>query len=1593
MTAPSMNWEDIYRRDRDLSIASMTPTNGPANAIQQRGYVAPGSTTLPSGPSQARQITTGAADAALMANPELIGKAHFWGIPPEVASSMPMDQLEHIIQQHEMQAHQAADQAGGWSQFATAVAAVPAMFGVGAMKAVLETPRNIPIVGEFFRKQQTLNNAIAGTADLEEGVRSATRSDFQWVNSTMAGAGSLAALWYPGAAAWRAAAIAGKVPSLIGIASPIARMAAQGGAAGWLLEGGGDHAQSAVIGGAVLGGLAHPVEKALEASAPAIAAAMDRVSKYFDGPWSRFVKPMPGPTEVAADAVAKAAGIQQPMQDMAAASHVDDLRRMATDPAATPETRQQAQEMLNYLQPNGGTTRFYHGGMEYDGSGGRWVTPDPAYARGWSQSGSGEVQYVDIPNNHPELRKAFDDTGTDQVAPFQPFEMSPELSRGLRPLNSIPFEQQGMNVGDAAQSAAQMSKSGLIIDSPILGKAAGQTMPNDGTVAHALSETNPGGTNIVPAVANPAEFMQQVGMNPDAMPHVRFARRAGRTQLDALLSDEPITDKMIAQYEEHGVFTGQAAQTAAGRDVIVGDIHEGLATVTPTYGGAPHYVPVSDLLPSATTAVARPVPGLYEELGAYVQQRVSATADAMGGSMDTQLLGRMRNEGMPGYIEDFLDEMKVTDKGERARIRQYFNERVVEDYSAAVPEESAFQRHMETQAAMTEAASPEETPLRKLDRMGQSKGFMVVPDGATGGYRLIDQIATPVGTQRPPTSVLFESREAAEEWLKNLSRPAPDVTPPVDVPMEIARTVPTQSHLEPALDNNRLQGAVEASAADVASSIREIDPALGDHVRQVIQEAKASGNLGRIHQAWEYGMSQFQPMRARWATISSRLAEAGLGDLRPWDDWDTLTTALSKKHNWEHPWMDRWATITDHFGAEDLRNGTVTSIYEIEDDALRLRKAQEAGFGPRQIAALDEMHQFFRELFPSTGLDPAREIARYISHVRARQSMGASVTDAFEGYAMNPTVEPFYEMVRSGNMQLRELDARNLGNIYVRSLGFQKFMRADWDAATAKWRGVAQIEELKPLANHFMNWANLMKTGYVPGNDMALDMAHSVMQMMMPGFTKAQTARVFNQGLSVTHLALLGYRPDVMARDSIQLFLALPRAGADLLAVMKDMATMGSAARQEMFNRGLEAGTVILGKPRIAGSGVFEPHMAGVMPGTPQTGMEPGMAGMQLVEQEGARGPLYKVLQATSDALHDLVPDSMRHLEGSKLHPLYFYTRQSEQMRLVVGEAGIRRASRALADYRAAGEGASMDQLMGDSMARTFDPSVQQKFKDLVASGRDTEASHFIARQLTDATMFRYGMVENPEIARSTFGKIGMQMGNFSTQFYQYAKESLRNGNWQDKAKFLAMMGGVTAGLNAAEKATGWAFSKWQFYNSLAFAGGPWISNLMDAQKVASDVTQMAYRQDGQAGGQYLLDDANSSLAGLGYGLGQMMNPVGGLMRDAGGIASVMDSPDPLNAFGRLMITGQRGNTVDWQNIEMQTFGTPQFQQQPQMQPYSNPVSGSRVGQPVQFPQPHPPVGPLNPAPVTSPAGVYGTGISPDSAAQLRKITGGGAQF
>lgn len=1540
------------------------------------------------------QAHLGAVDWRGLPDTELLGQAKFWGIPDDVARHMPRAELEEIIKQYRQHAWQTQDSLMG--DAASIASGLVARGGLGVAQSVTGGLKRLPGVGEWFAKTETLQSVDRWLNELEEGVRATMPERSQWAGGTAEVAGQIAGMIYPGVGAWKLAGAAGRfVPWGGRVTSPIVRAAAQGGSAAYLLEGGSEHPALAVGLGTVLGGAEGWV---VQRYGPSLAEAAKRVAAKFRrggehlGPARPgallFLKPRP-PADDFEATMLRIVNDPQADRDQWAQAYAflntrgstpvapplprqqrfvpggdpfeDTMRAVLNDPASTPEQIEQAVAMLSArgAAPVDDFARMTIGGPDLPAGYDPMPDAGPYAPDDFVRSPMGrEPVPTDRSPYEPDdfVRMPYREgppPPTPSVipgAPDIPPEVADELGSaitGLRPtLPERPriVSRGGMSLDEASADAIAINKAATVIESPQLGRAAGMVEPDDVVVAQAAVNTNPGGTSVVAGVVDPPAFM--ASLIPD-LPEgygVRLATRPGDRTPTAIISDQPITDDMVREYESYGFYSGQRVVSASGREGIIVGFEGGKAILRQPNRNLTYRARLEGLSGASSSPGTREVPGLWDAFKQYADGRTVATGEAMGGALTPERLDALRTANMPQYIDDFLDEHGITAVGERARIKEYFNDQYVAEHVALAPEEEALQQAIQAQLDAVEDAIPQ-TPIARMDDVAASKGFVVIPHGSDGSWSIVDLI-NPGAPTVAPTEIRFSTREAAEEWITRMQRELPDVTPPGDVPFEIAAASPRASTQEPRLANTRQEEALVENIEELIDDI-EADaggaapPGTGDHLRAMLGDAAGKGPAA-LARVWDYAFSQFQPMRARFMELDRRLAQAGL-PLNIWGDWDTLSTQMVKNHNWQNRWHDQWARIMAQFDDAQLSTGKVVELYELEDDALRVARAREAGFSPRQIAALEEMHGFFREIFPDTGLDPAREIKRYISHVKKRQAYAGS-EQAFDEFTLNPVVTPFHEMARTGNLQMREMDARMLGTIYIRSVGFSRHMRSDWEAITRKWNGIKEIPELKPVADIMANWMHMVRYGYAPGIDRGLKAVHSVMQAFVPGITPAQTRTIFNHGISSTHSALLGFRPDVWMRDSIQIFLALPRAGRTLIDTMMRYSGLDDTAKAAMWDRGIRHGWVNLGMPRTAQPGLFEQAPL-ALPGEVAPGSYDEFA------SGAAPGGTYKFLQTAGAFLRDISPTWMRNIQGTPLHPLYLYTKLGERMRLFVGEAGYQKAGQALRSFREHGDFARLE---GESAARTFDPAVRAKFRDLVSAGNDEEAAAFLGRQLADATQFRYGGVEGPEAARPVFGKLGAQMGSFTLNLWQYAKESLKNGTKEDRAKFLAMWGASALALELGKKATGWDFSKWHFHNSLTFMGGPWLSAFADAQAGASAAARLAAGQDNA-----MLQQQADRLATFGATVGNALNPTAGLIRTVGGIQQAQNAPNPqgfVESLARLFTTGERGAGMswgDWVREQLTGGGT----QQPQMVPYSSPMRGSATGtaQPSARPDPLPP--------------------------------------
>jgi hypothetical protein len=1405
---------------------------------------------------------------------ELLGQALAWGISEEFAAQMPRDELITLLDTLRRENRPEQTMAAGFD--------LAGLFVLGMGQAITGGLKRLPFVGDNFARIEALQKADTWLNYAEEAVRATVPHRLQWGATTAEVGGQIAALWYPAMGAWNLAGAAGKLIPFGGkITSPLVRAAAQGATSAAMLEGGSEHPLMAIGIGGALGPLDPIGRAALQRYGPQLAALRSRVASAFDGPWGERIGQL---TSLGREVHAARAAAREAMQG---------TTDIPFAPQLGPEPLPQGLGTLEWMAQ--------HSTDAAEREQAQWFLAEITRAR---QHGTAGME-VSV-----DLRRA-------QVP-------------GFTPTTVLDLAQEK----ELAESmAVQMNKQSILTESSSLPDAARAVQPNEATVAVAATIDNPGGVNVVAGVPDPQGFMAFL----QKVPHLRFARRGDR--LDAITSDSPITDEMVSQYEQFGMFSGQIGHTFDGATVRILDVSEGVVRARPIFGQTEFTAHVDDISPSPISSGVWKVPEVWEAFSRHADEQVLAAQRAVSIPMTPERMGALKTQNLAKWADDFLDDsFPGISAGERERIKQYFNERYVQSFRDLAPVESALEAHATAVARSMAVANPP-TPIARVEELAETKGFLAIPDGA-GGWKIVDAITDGLSSGAP-TSIRFDDLLAAEEWLKRIHRPMPDITPPSEVPAEVATQLPRAAHNEPHLDNAKYDQALANNAEDLAQAIETDDPALALDLRARIADARAQGRERLVQQAWDYGMARWQPMRARTTTMERRLMEMGFPEIRPFQHWDAISVARDKNHNWSNPHLDRWAALTDNFDVKDLRSGLVTELFALEDDVARAARARAKGMGDVQIAALDEMSRFFPEVLADLGVTTQRnataEVRQMLSHIRARQFAGLPQGKHYEGLVPNEVNGAVLEHLQGAHIDLRELNAQHLGNIFVRSHGFNHFVKADWKLAEEHIRFIRSLKlpddeasVLAPVADIMDNWMKLVRHGYTPGTDVMLDGFHSFFNFFIPGITKAQIRSTFNGGLTLTHRALLGLRPDVWARDSIQLLLAVPRVGQDLFESISMYANASSELKTEIWERGIRHGWVHLGKPRIAQPGAFDDPLVYVP--------DPEQAGSvgSLVEQPPP-SRRYKVAQAVAGWLHDATPDKLRHIQGTWMDPLVIYTKQGERMRLFVGEAGYQRAARAIGKYRSAGVNGDVDLLMGESAARTFEPAVAKKFKDFIASGADEKAAAFIGRQMADATQFRYGVAESSEIARTLTGKVGMQLGSFSQQFYQYAKESTRFGKGEDIAKFWIMMSAVTAGLKIAKHTTGWNFDKWQFYNSLTFTGGPLIQVAADVHAGLTAQAQMATRPEGP-GGSMLVMEANR-LNQAARDMVQMFNPLGGGMRTASNLMAAQESPTPGEATLRALMTGERSGAMDWREQSLR-----HMQQQPgieQLVPGSTPVRGS----------------------------------------------------
>lgn len=1004
-----------------------------------------------------------------------------------------------------------------------------------------------------------------------------------------------------------------------------------------------------------------------------------------------------------------------------------------------------------------------------------------------------------------------------------------------------------------------------------------------------------------------------------------------------------ISNKMVKEYEEFGMFSGQHATLASGQDVVVvrpaGP--DGLATVKNLYDDFEYTVSGRQIMPGLTSEPMSGLdaPGLYNAFRNYAistLERETTTA----GVRQFDWLGPETSSQLPRLMDDFFDTINLEGEVGRSALREFFDRQRVNDFRAvADPEDLAFEAAMKREAASAVAeASLRDQDLPFLESAAESKGFVLEEDPRSGFV---------VHDQHSGMFYAAGSEEAAEDFVRTFERSQPDYTPISDVPAELIESIPGGPN--PGSNVDYIRG-VREQVDDLEAQVDELEslvvagggggftpppgvpplpgggegrflppgegrPTRRQQLRELYRDERE--RFGHLMDDLQSTVLQLMPMRNFTQQVQELMNRSGVTEDRTWEIYNRIVTGITKAHNESIPYYSGIREILAPVRRRLIRKGYMTRLLEMEPDRA-WRAARGLGLNNDEIRALGQIRHFFNSVFEEAGMDGASFLFNYVPHVRNRAR--ANHRNPFGDVDNLPKeIQFFAEYARSGNIDFRQMDIGVLMSHWVRAWQFKKHVGEAFEEMSAHWEvNVPPSRRSVPnnIAENMKTWLEVVRFGHNSRSETLVRAPARIFRKMGIPVTETEVVGMYNTAFVNAYRAGLGLRPDVWFRDSIQPLLTASRIG--------DFKGMGKvytdffrdpAERAAMWERALRHGWVEKGMVQVAEAGAFTQEM-------------PEMLDATLSPAERQRREMFASI---GDVLRDRTPQAVRGgIQGTWADPLLVYTKEGEFNRLVSGEHGWRMASKALNQYRRAPEAPdALTQLMKNSGALSWRGPVQRRFKELVRSGQDEAAAALLANEAANM-QFRYGTREHSPLVQEAGmkGRLAMMFGTFTQQYAANIADGLaKDIPVPQRVGFAVRRNAVNAAVVAAAAASGWNFYKYLWPMSLTFAGGPAVGAAINAWNLATGFTaemsgqyvdpqqQAAAEQwirKGEEGGR--IPEAVRGMAGGFFPYAGGARTVRGFGQAFGGLGT-----NPWEDVARFGLTGERPEQA-WERGAEQTW-------------------------------------------------------------------------
>lgn len=342
------------------------------------------------------------------------------------------------------------------------------------------------------------------------------------------------------------------------------------------------------------------------------------------------------------------------------------------------------------------------------------------------------------------------------------------------------FRQMEANdVNEAVRLAQIMSHGDTFTNnsmSNILGQVENPSMADLVSVSYI---DNPGRVSVVNNIGDPFDLRRRLvdsneryALSLDYDKNFRIVERS--RGFHALVGPEDLlTPQIESQFKQFGMFSGMEASTADGMAVRVNSVWQPAkgsprASISPIFSDVKATVPASYVLPGRTS-VQQPLTGdIYKKFKTFALGKFNANASAGTIPLATELADPRVLSFVDRYVDEFGGTMNLNDY-DRSRFADALEWNLAQDMRRlAGPEGKIFEATIRNQAdEITKATENGRFVEPDLESLAISKGFIWEPPMNGQRGRLVDQESN--------LNVPFFIREAAEEFLRNFNRTAPDL--------------------------------------------------------------------------------------------------------------------------------------------------------------------------------------------------------------------------------------------------------------------------------------------------------------------------------------------------------------------------------------------------------------------------------------------------------------------------------------------------------------------------------------------------------------------------------------------------------------------------------------------------------------------------------------------------------------------------------------------------------------------------------------------------------------------------------------------------